>query len=424
METLEEWRARKRWEVAWLAGRLEQPVAVPERLEAGAVLPWKLRLRARRRAEWTLRHPLLTETNPKTAPNRRADPYTLRYRYQRFDLDVAGPCPYPGLVDDLPLMRSDRWVSSGMGAISSLLVALRHAAPRVRLVLAGDTYFETARALSLLAPTVEVVAAASAESLRDALPPADGATVGVWGDTISKGDPTPALEALEPGEADLVVLDTTCHALDDPRLRAVVARTVDTGAVVALLRSHVKLDYLGVEYGRLGSAVLTVCPVAAAPRLPLFRHLARGLRLAARTLGATAVPDHLLPDLDDPAFHALNRVRIDQLRRANDRAARQIAAGTDLEVGRFHHDLFFVVDLGELGASDPGAVERALVALVERARAAGLEVRRANSFGLDLVAIADFIDEDRRAEGVRVGMPDWPPPLVDAFVTVFLGWLR
>lgn len=401
METLDRYLERKRRELEWLNARLVDPEPLPERLDAGEVVRLKLRLRARRVAEWTLANPDLTETNPVLSSERSSDPYTLRYRYQRYDLHVDGPCPYPGLTADLPLMRTELHASSGMGAIAGLVLALGQVSGPVRVAHAPDVYFETRRVLEMLTPGVRTVA-------DPAAPRGEGTHV-LWADSIEHEPP-----CVTHGEADLLVVDTTCWPVDDPRLRDIVA----PGRLTALVRSHVKLDYLGIEYGRLGSLVLTSGPQ---DRIDLFRELGSAARYAIRTIGAMAIPAHLLPDQGDPAFHRMNGARLARVREANRRAGRRVAEALGEPVRGFHHELFFTVALGKRADLSPLAGPQTLVG---RCEAADLPVRRANSFGFDFVAVGDFIDDAPDAAGIRVAMADWPDDLVDAFCEVFLAWHR
>jgi len=69
--------------------------------------------------------------------------------------------------------------------------------------------------------------------------------------------PAGAFEATlrNPGRAlDLLVFDTTCFAGGSGRIRRVLQWAQQGNIPAVMVRSHNKMDSLGAEYGRLGSA--------------------------------------------------------------------------------------------------------------------------------------------------------------------------
>jgi hypothetical protein len=63
-------------------------------------------------------------------------------------------------------------------------------------------------------------------------------------------------------QLDLIVFDTTCFSSGSGRIARALGWAQSATIPIVLLRSHTKLDSLGVEYGRLGSAVFAHCPHA------------------------------------------------------------------------------------------------------------------------------------------------------------------
>ncbi len=80
---------------------------------------------------------------------------------------------------------------------------------------------------------------------------------------------------------------------------------------VVMVRSHNKLDSLGVEYGRLGSALFvdSTAPIdVAKPRL--LTRLLEEMRRALRLLGGAALPAHFPPYVGGPNYRALTDKRV------------------------------------------------------------------------------------------------------------------
>jgi hypothetical protein len=111
---------------------------------------------------------------------------------------------------------------------------------------------------------------------------------------------------------DLVVFDTTCFSSGSGHIVRALNWAHDTKIPIVLLRSHTKLDSLGVEYGRLGSVVFTSGPHA--------KDLLTETRNAVRLFGGAALPAHFPPFVGAPAYRSLTNRRVAAILRNNRRA--------------------------------------------------------------------------------------------------------
>jgi len=423
METPAAYLARKNAELAWLNARLRQPLPRTPAEDPSAVVEQKFALRARLMAEAAERYRYLTETNSLDEDVQALPPFDLDYRYQRFDMVVRAPAIYPVEGADFPLIRAAQYASSGMGAITSLLLALDRAPVGANhLVGRRDLYFETQHVLRDLT-SIDYVAVDPEGDLPAAARALDG-HVTVLVDSITARDDCDLFERLEPGTVDLLLFDTTCYEVGSERIERAVRAAVRLDVPLVLLRSHVKIDFLGVEYGRLGSAVFLVTPMCTRETLHLFRALQQVCQRVMRLTGAAAVPLHLNPFLADPEFRAHNCARIARMVENNQRATGRVAAGladAPIHVSRYHHGLFFTLGLLPEGEEAMAQVIGHIRDLVDALRGQGLSVRYANSFGFDFAAVTHYRDV-RRLEGIRVALPDHPTPLVDRLCEALVAW--
>ena len=163
-------------------------------------------------------------------------------------------------------------------------------------------------------------------------------------------------------DIDLAIFDTTCYWRDSARIRRAMRWAARASIPLALVRSHAKLDCLGVEYGRLGSVVVAVPERLAASRSArLSEALAHETREAVRLLGAAPTPANFPPFAGAPQFSRCSAARIAAIIGNNRRMSRTLsrALGGPRVVGEFQHGLYLTLasehDLSVNEASDAAA---------------------------------------------------------------------
>jgi hypothetical protein len=95
--------------------------------------------------------------------------------------------------------------------------------------------------------------------------------------------------------ADLLVFDTTAFCARSGRIRQFLNLARKARTPVVLVRSHTKLEPLGIEYGRLGSAMFLTFPDVPLGKFAKWREVARRTRELVRLLGSAALPAHFCP---------------------------------------------------------------------------------------------------------------------------------
>ncbi len=288
----------------------------------------------------------------------------IDYRYQRQDFSVEGAAAplevfYPNLRSNRRAVG--RFTRSGQSAMLGLWLALRSRRPGAEArLLSPQIYFESWRVLQSLG-----VACSGTGRL------------GLLDSSTLAADP---LRYLAGVDLDALVVDTTTWDLSSPDIQRIIDWAEAQRLPLFVVRSHLKLDCLGAEYGLLGSVVLLSEDEEA-----LGTALVESLSLG----GLLAVHEDLYPFLWDPEFlrlTAARTARIQTTTRAIVGALEPFLAARSerLRIERFGHDLFFIVYYRGGSAHCPDA-------FVELARDADVPARYCDSFGFDFPSLTNVI---------------------------------
>jgi len=191
---------------------------------------------------------------------------------------------------------------------------------------------------------------------------------------------------------------------------------------MVLVRSHTKLDSLGVEYGRLGSAVFLET-AAGNERVQLdLRALVQEMRNAVRLFGGAALPAHFPPYAGSEAYRTLTSQRVAAMLRNSRRTVQYFASALAESSAElyFAHGLY--VTLASAHTLDEQQAKRVAAELAEDLSRAGLPLRHAGSFGFDFGATEWFHDVMRDRHLVRVAVPDLPTLLWDDVSRAIAKW--
>lgn len=416
METVEAYFDRKFVELGLLNDCLKAPRSLTRPRTVAEVVQQKFHLAAALKAEHALAD--WTETETAWAPvQHRSGPFAFSYDYQRADLAVRGPSFY-----DLEPHRLSETVytSSGMAAIAALLFASLKMVDHATIFLAPGSYGETQELIEgyarRLRPVIHdrflgqaIVRSASCQLLL-----LDSSAPGLTFET--------ALRLARPA-VDLLIFDTTCFSAVSSRIRRVVSWAQRCNMPLVLVRSHTKLDSLGAEYGRLGSAVFVDRargPSALADSK--LQNLPAEMRNALRLLGGAAMPAHFPPFAGTAAYRELTRKRTAAMLRNTRRASRYFARaipGLTAEL-QFAHGLY--VTLKSAQPLTEQTVRQAATAMSEEFGRAGLPIRHAGSFGFDFATTEWYRDPASERYFIRVAVPDLPTPLWDELTEAIAKW--
>ncbi|WP_407156854.1 hypothetical protein [Bradyrhizobium sp. STM 3557] len=417
METIESYLTRKHQELELLNGCLRTPLPLVPPRSIMEVVRHKFQLTAALKAEHALHDWTATETGWADATVHRSGPFEFRYDYQRADLDVRGPSFY-----ELKEGTSEAiYTSSGMAAISALVLAATRAIGRADILMLPGSYGETQELIEDYAPGLRLVTlqrspqqALAERSSRARLMSLDSSA------------PACAFEATlrcMSVAADLVIFDTTCFSGSSGRIRRVLACARRWGVPLVMVRSHNKLDSLGAEYGRLGSVVFVdwKTDVSSADQSRI-RGLPQETRNAVRLLGGAALPAHFPPYVGTARYRELTNKRLATILRNSRRARRYFASrlpGLTAELN-FEHGLY--VTLASRQRLDEAAARQVAAAMSHDLSQAGLPIRHAGSFGFDFAATEWFRNATTDRYSVRIAASDLPTAIWDDLTAAIATW--
>jgi len=385
---------RKCREIVRVERTLVRPPPPPEPGELAALLARKFRSAALCRAEVSAAQWSQTETRWATGPC-GSGAFRFDYAYQRADLEVAGPPPYT--VRGLSQPKWVFYTASGMAALACTFLAVRRLWPHCRLDVRADGYPETRELADLLDQTEQQ---------------GNGGRVAVIDSAIDT--PTSVRTRLE--GARLAIFDTSCFAASSGRIGAIVRDAQRRACPLILVRSHTKLDCLGLDYGRLGS-IAVFDHEAAGPSRGLSVLISDFVRLT----GSAALPLHFPPFAAGEEFRDLTRARIANAMRSARAIARGLTAAGHADVRSYAHGLYVV--LFPAPFADSEAASSASAALAEALAAAGLPARHAGSFGFDFLGCDWFEEPSVGRLGIRLSVGDLPPSLVWRAIARTAAWL-
>ncbi|MCP3399790.1 hypothetical protein [Bradyrhizobium sp. CCGB20] len=417
METIQDYLARKHRELGLLNDCLRSPLHMARPRSVDEVVTSKFQLAAALRAEHALHDWKATETAWSHAACPTSGPFAFSYDYQRADLTVRGPSFYE-LEGGC---RSEAiYTASGMAAISALLLASAEIIDEADILVLPGSYGETLELIERFVPHLRLVTLKL--PLDEAFAPAGSPRILLLDSCASAGAFEAALRC-DGSTLDLLIFDTTCFAGRSGRIRRVLRWAGRCGIPVVMVRSHNKLDSLGVEYGRLGSAVFLRWSGKDLNANGLMSEcLAAETRNAVRLLGGAALPAHFPPFVGTKAYWALTRKRVAAILRNGRHMARYFASELASLSAELHFTHGLYVTLCGRHALNEATARQAAEGMSRDLSREGFPIRHAGSFGFDFAATEWFHNATTNQYSVRVAVPDLPTELWGDLTAAIAGW--
>ncbi|WP_246562898.1 hypothetical protein [Bradyrhizobium liaoningense] len=414
MEIIQAYLQRKHEELRLLNECLRSPLLLSPPQSVDEVIKTKFRITAALRADHELRDWKATETAWSATACPASGPFRFTYDYQRADLRVVGPSFYQ---DETGCTGRAVYTASGMAAISALLLASAAVIDKADILVTPGCYGETIELIERLVPHLRLVTLKGPPC--NALARPGSRRILLLDSCVPAGAFEAVLRVDAPG-LDLLIFDTTCFAGGSGRIRRVLRWARRCRIPVVMVRSHTKLDSLGAEYGRLGSAVF-VDPGENGSG-SFFQHLARETSDAVRLLGGAALPAHFPPYVGAAAYWKLTRRRIAAILRNGRRMSRYFASELAPLSAELHFSHGLYVTLCGRRPLDEASARRAAEAMSRDLSGEGFPIRHAGSFGFDFAATEWFHHATTDRYSVRVAVPDLPTELWDGLTAAIARW--
>lgn len=176
----------------------------------------------------------------------------VTYNYQRVDQkfeDLDAVLGYFGLDKlDLDLQESQFFlVNSCQAAISLFLQNVKKIFPDQKFIAPEGGYWETMGVLKYL----ELPGAVDSFKSEGSVFILDSSTVGIAQDVDCD-----LKTKIAKSKNQIAIFDSTCWQLNDSKTKKLAQLFLNQGIPLVIFRSHLKLDCLGLEYGRLGSVCI------------------------------------------------------------------------------------------------------------------------------------------------------------------------
>ncbi|MCK1742374.1 hypothetical protein IVA80_16265 [Bradyrhizobium sp. 139] len=417
METIQAYLERKHREIGLLNDCLRSPLHLARPQSVDEVVKSKFRIAAALRAEHALHDWKATETAWSHAACPTSGPFAFSYDYQRADLRVRGPSFYE---HETGSTSETIYTAAGMAAVSALLLASARIIDNADILVLPGSYGETLELIERFSPHLRPVT--SRLPLGEALAPATSAQILLLDSCTSAGTFEAALRC-NGSALDLLIFDTTCFAGRSGRIRRVLRWAKRCGIPVVMVRSHNKLDSLGAEYGRLGSAVFVRWSgQGTEASCSMVERLAAETRNAVRLLGGAALPAHFPPYVGSAAYWALTKRRVAAILRNGRLAARLFARELPALSDELHFTHGLYVTLRGRHAFDEATARQAAENMSSDLSRDGFPIRHAGSFGFDFAATEWFYNATTDQYSVRVAVPDLPTELWNDLAAAIARW--
>ena len=309
--------------------------------------------------------------------------FDFKYEYQRYD-SMLSYKEYDKLFYNIHNLHTKTiFTNCGMSAIYSLLLSFKMFG-NYNFIKEKDIYFETNKLLKLLKLN-------------------KGKRIYYY-DTISDNYDFDINKRNK-----IIIIDTTCYHPHD--FANCINKLINNSNVVILVRSHIKLDMLGLEYSFLGSVSYIIPDKISLKRFKYIKKLIKNNLEIAGNIGVLAQEKNIFTLLNDAKLIRLNKERI---RRINHNNVVFYTENKNIDKLKLHkHKLFTTLIVEEKNTI------RLINFIKEKAISSKGLFFYSPSFGFDYIAVDTYYDMMTKNNTIRISIGDVPVQVIKEFSNYF-----
>lgn len=328
-------------------------------------------------------------TNQNNDYNYINDKFNYTFNYQRYDSNLS----YDKFIKNFynlsnvhsKIIFTNCGMSSIFGVLSSFAVSGKY-----RLIYDKDIYFETQKIIN------------NFKNFKH------GYTKIYYLDTISD-----SFSFCCELKDSIVIVDTTCYS--SICFKQLIEKLLNNNCFCILVRSHTKLDMLGLEYSTLGSIVFLIPNNINNKKFEKYKKIIQNSINILSNLGMFAQENNIFPLLNDKKIIELNRDRIERMQHNNEYFFKSMKNEFELH----KHKLFLTTN--KIKKYNIDVLKSKLIIFAKN----NDEICKFScSFGFDYIAIDTYIDLIDNKNVIRISIGDVEKHDIDIFVSKFKKLLK
>ena len=203
----------------------------------------------------------------------------------------------------------------------------------------------------------------------------------------------------------IIIIDTTCYSSNS--FKQMIKKMLNNNCFCILVRSHTKLDMLGLEYSSLGSIVYLLPERLKQQKIIEYKKIIEKSMEILSCLGMFAQERNIFPLLNDLSMIELNQQRIKRIQYNNE----YFYKSTNNRFHLHNHKLFLTTN-----NFNNYSIDFLKSKIIEFTTNNSDICMFSGSFGFDYIAIDTFMDLIEKKNVIRISIGDVDKKEIDIFL--------